>query len=233
MELKKSPEANLERTRMLYIIVGALFAVAVLYSAMEYKTYGKEISNLGAMDVEEEVVELPPITRATPPPPPPPPPPPVAPPVIEVVEDEVEVKEMEELIELDENDILEEIPELEEEEVVVPQVRVEKMPSFPGCEDEPLDQRELCTQKKIQNHVMRAYKHPAIAKEHSIKGRVFVRFVIAASGKVEQIEILRSAHKVLEDPVIAAVKSLPTMNPGVQLGKKVPVYFTLPVNITY
>lgn len=75
MEIKKSPKADLERSRWVYVLAGVLFASALVLVSMEVKSYGQEVSQLGTVEVEEDDVVLPPVTRRPPPPPPPPPPP--------------------------------------------------------------------------------------------------------------------------------------------------------------
>jgi TonB family protein len=112
-------------------------------------------------------------------------------------------------------------------------VKVTVMPMFRGCEKVEEGESELCTSRSISNFVARNYLHPAIAKEHGIKGRVYIRFVINKYGYVQNIEILKSAHRVLEEPCIAAVKKLPRFIPARNDVGAVNVYFTLPINITY
>ncbi len=232
MELKKSPEANLEKTRPVFIIAGLVFAIGLVFTSIEYKTYGKEISDLGTIEVEEEDMELPPITRATPPPPPPPPPPPVAPQQLEVVEDDVEIEEEIEIEEIDEDyevePIIEDIPDEVVEEIFQ---RVENMPLFPGCEDEPSDQRDQCTQRKMMEHAARNYSVPPQLRAHGISGRIFVKFVVDTDGSITNVEVMKGLHKLADEEAIRVVKSMPKMKPGEQLGKKVKVQYMLPFNV--
>lgn len=233
MEIKKSSEANLEKSRFPFFVLGLTFAVSIFWVSAEYKTYGKEIMKLGSMDVEEEEPELPPITVVTPPPPPPPPPPPVAPPVLEVVEnDEEDIPELE-IEDLDEDMDLEEIPEVPMEEPLeaIDFIKVEQKPVFPGCEDEPKDKQTECFGKMVNNHVMNNYTVPDIAIQHGITGKVYVQFTVGADGKVTDVIVLKGPHKLLNDEAVRAVKTLPTMTPARQTGRAIPVKFVVPVNI--
>ena len=228
MEIKKSPKADLERSRWVYVLAGVLFASALVLVSMEVKSYGQEVSQLGTVEVEEDDVVLPPVTRR----PPPPPPPPVAPPQIEVVEDDVVIEEEIEIEEIDDDF---EIPEVEEEvvEEVVEQVftKVENMPLFPGCENEPSAMREMCTQRKMLEHAFKNFEYPAVAREHGLTGRIYLKFVVGSDGKVKDIEVLKGVHKVLDDAAVKAIETMPSMKPGEQLGKKVAVSYTIPFNV--
>jgi len=67
MELKKSPKANLENKRMLFIEIGLVVALVIVLAAFEYKTYEKNASFLDAevqQVIEEEQI---PVTLETPP----------------------------------------------------------------------------------------------------------------------------------------------------------------------
>jgi len=69
METKKSPKANLENKRVLFIEIGLIFSLLVVLAAFEYKTYDKDVSMITAevqQIIEEEQI---PITMETPPPP--------------------------------------------------------------------------------------------------------------------------------------------------------------------
>ena len=56
------------------------------------------------------------------------------------------------------------------------------------------------------------------------------RFVVDKEGKVNGIDIVRSAgRKGFDEEVIRVVGKMPQWQPGIQNGKKVNVYFTLPV----
>ena len=94
---------------------------------------------------------------------------------------------------------------------------VEQMPQFPGGEAELM--------KYISNNI----KYPPIAAENGIEGRVVVRFVVEKNGKVSDINILRSVDPSLDKEAARVIRSMPTWIPGMQNGRNVAVYYTLPV----
>ena len=138
MQIKKNPKANLENYSKLFMQLGLVLALLVVYLAIEKKTYDRVIENLGPvvlnMDDEEQTIE---IEQVKPPEPKTPPPP--TPDKIEVVEDEEEIEEtVIESTETDEDEAVEveEIIEVEEEEEVmedVPFAIIEDVPVYPGC----------------------------------------------------------------------------------------------------
>ena len=215
MESKKNPEVNLERKKGLFLQIGLVIALLLVFGAFEYKTYEKIAYNLGALsldDLEEEII---PITKQEVKPPPPPPPPPE---VIEIVEDDVEIEDEIEIedTESDEDEEIEIIEEDDDEFFMV----VENMPVFPGG--------DLGLMKYIQKHV----KYPAIAKEYNITGKVYVSFIVDKTGSVTNVKIVRGVDKNLDSEAVRVVKSLPKYKPGKQRGKAVRVMFTIPINFT-
>ena len=108
-------------------------------------------------------------------------------------------------------------PEVEEEEVYI---IVEQMPGFPGGEEALL--------KYISDHM----EYPTMAIERGIEGRVTVRFVVNKDGYVENVEVIRGVHELLDKEAVRVIKSLPRWNPGKQNGVAVAVYYNVPVNFT-
>jgi len=92
MQIKKNPKANLENYTRIFMQLGLVLALLVVYLAIEKKTYDRVIGDLGPvvlnMEDDEEQIEIeqvkPPEQKAPPPP---------APDKIEVVEDEEEIEE--------------------------------------------------------------------------------------------------------------------------------------------
>ncbi len=63
-----------------------------------------------------------------------------------------------------------------------------------------------------------------------LNGKVTVQFVVDKSGKVKDIEVLRSAYPCLDDEAIRVIALSPLWTPGENNGKAVDVYFTIPVS---
>ena len=208
MQVKKNPKVDLEKKRSLYLQIGFIIALLLVYAAFEYKNYDKSSYNLGDLNLDDLEEEIIPITKQEQKPPPPPPPPPE---IIEIVEDEVEIEE-----ELEIEDTESDEEEDDDEFFMV----VENMPEFPGG--------DLGLMKYIQKNV----KYPPIAKEYNITGKVYVQFIVDKSGTVTNVKVVRGVDKNLDAEAVRVVKSLPKYKPGKQRGKPVRVMFTIPINFT-
>lgn len=236
MEVKKSPKANLENFSKLFMQLGLVLALLITYLSIEFKTYDRDISDLGNAMFDEELEEEIPITQRIEQIKPPPPPPP-APEKIEVVEDEKEVEEtVLESTETDENEAVEveEIEEVvEEEEVIedVPFAIIEDAPIFPGCKGSKAELKQ-CLQDEIQRHVSKKY-NTGLAGELGLdpgKKKVYVQFKISKTGAITEV-VARGPHARLEKEAIRVVEMLPKMIPGKQRGRAVAVKYTLPITL--
>jgi len=239
MEIKKSPKANLENYSKLFMLLGLVFALFIIYQGIEYKTVHK-VEDLGTAQFEDELEEEIPITQqeikeVKPPPPPPPP----APEVIEVVEDEKEIEEtVLESTETDEEEVVdtevkeEEIVEVEEEEEVdveVPFSVIENVPVFPGCKGTNA-QLKKCMSDKITKHVGRKF-NVDLAQDLGLsagKKRISVQFKIDKNGNITDVRA-RAPHPRLQKEAIRIIKLLPKMQPGKQRNKPVTVRYNLPI----
>ncbi|MBL7957953.1 MAG: energy transducer TonB [Flavobacteriales bacterium] len=219
MQPRKNPEADLERRKMSFWMIGALTALAITLVAFEWTTFDRTQEGLGALDMElleEEVIP----PSATPPPPPPPPPAPTQ--VIEIVDDEEEVVETETVeMEVEENTEVQ-APAQQEEEVVEEQIFtiVEDMPAFPGGEAE------------MRKYLGKSIKYPQMAQDAGISGTVFLTFEVDKDGKIKDVKVLRGIGGGCDEEAIRVVKAMPQWTPGKQRGKPVRVQFTLPVKFT-
>ncbi len=237
MEVKKNPKANLENYTKIFMLLGLVFSLFIIYQGMEWKTQYK-VTDLGDVAASDELEEEIPITQqkieeVKPPPPPPPP----APEIIEVVEDEKEIEEtVLESTETDENEEVEveveEIEEVEEEEEVledVPFAVIENVPVFPGCKGNN-KQLKKCMSEKITKHVSRKF-NTELANDLGLAPgikRISVQFVIDKHGNVTNIKA-RAPHPRLQKEAMRIIKMLPKMKPGRQRNKAVGVRYNLPI----
>ncbi|MFA8434129.1 MAG: energy transducer TonB [Marinifilaceae bacterium] len=224
MEVKKSPKADLETKRGLFLEIGMALTLAIVLLAFEWKVDTSETTGLAEVQEVEAEEEMIPVTRQEPVKPPPPPPP--APKVSDVlnivdneeeIEDELEIEDSE-ADQDEEVEIQEVVEEEEEEDEAQVFVIVEDMPEFPGGTH------------TLQGWINKRVKYPVIAQENGITGRVFISFVINKTGNVEQVRILRGVDPSLDKEAIRVIKSMPKWKPGKQRGKPVKVSYTVPIN---
>jgi protein TonB len=223
MELKKTPKADLENKRNIFIQLGLVISLGIVLTAFNINDTVRSASGLGELAEEEIEDEVIPITRQEQIKPPPPPPPPKVVEVLTIVEDDVEIEEEFEFesTEADDETIIDAVPVIEEEEEEKDEqifVVVEDMPEFPGG--------ELALRKWIASHI----EYPVIAAENGIQGKVYVTFVVDKDGSVSNARITRGVDPSLDQEALRVVNSLPKWKPGMQRGKPVRVSYTVPIN---
>lgn len=224
MEAKKTPKADLETKRTLFVQIGLIVALAAMLVAFEWKTYDLEQVDLGQRQVEnieEEMVE---ITQQNKPPPPPAPPAQTT--LIHIVQDDVEVED--DLIidaEVDQLTIIEAYrpPAVQEEEQVAEAeifTVVEEAPAYPGGEAARI------------RYLSENINYPQMARESGIQGTVYVTFVVERNGNVTDVRVLRGIGGGCDEEAVRVIKSMPKWSPGKQRGKPVRVQFTMPIKFT-
>lgn len=94
---------------------------------------------------------------------------------------------------------------------------VEKMPSFPGGDEELL--------KYIATNI----KYPKESQDNGEQGRVICSFIVGRDGSVNNPEVLRGVTPLLNEEAVRVINTMPRWNPGMQRGKAVAVKYTVPV----
>ncbi|MBT3244699.1 MAG: energy transducer TonB [Bacteroidetes bacterium] len=221
MELKKSPKADLEKKRGLFLeicIVLALVGVLLAFEWTKEEVSGHSLGELMDLTGNEEII---PITRReleekkeVPKP---------MMPVLEInlVDDDVVLDEEFQLDDFEANQddgfdviAMEEEPEEEPEFFVI----VQDMPKFQGG---GLD--------KFRNWVQSSIEYPKIAMENGISGTVYANFIVNQNGELVKLIIVRSVESSLDNEVIRTMSSSPKWEPGRQRGKPVNVRMTIPI----
>lgn len=221
MELKKSPKADLEKKKSLFLEIGYVVALACVFFAFEWTQEDVRIASLGELkDLagEEEII---PITRQELQKPPDPPKPQKVVLELNIVEDDVELEDEFEIedFEASQDDEIEVIAMVEEEEEEAEVFFiVEDMPTFQGGSLE-----------SFRNYIQENIDYPTIAMENSISGTVYVNFVVNTSGAITAINIVRGVDASLDNEVTRALKAAPKWSPGKQRGKPVSVSMAIPV----
>ncbi len=93
---------------------------------------------------------------------------------------------------------------------------VEKMPEFPGGRE------------ALMSFIIKEMKYPEEARLNRIEGTVYLKFTVDKTGKIKDIEVLRSPGESLTKEAIRVLKLMPRWQPGLRQGKAVETSFTLP-----
>lgn len=224
METKKSPKADLEKKKGLYLEIGLVVSLALVLLAFSIKSYDQEeIEQVQTAEVLIDDLDV--VITDPNEPPPPPPEPEVQAPEFNVVNDNVEIKDEFLPVDVGDNENsaqdsyappVDDTPEetVKEEEIFV---SVEKMPEFPGGETE------------LYKYLNKNLKYPDIAKEQNLQGRVFITFVVEKDGSIANPKVARDIGGGCGEEALRVVRAMPKWTPGKQRTQTVRVQYTLPV----
>jgi TonB family protein len=98
--------------------------------------------------------------------------------------------------------------------------KVDIMPEFPGGD------------AVLLKYIGDSTRYPKDAKEKGIQGKVIVRFMVQKDGTVSDVSVLQGVSPSLDSESIRVVKTLPKFTPGELNGKKVPVWFMIPITFS-
>lgn len=225
MEIKKSPKADLEKKKGLFLEIGLIVTLLVVILAFEWQTVEKDEMAFATETAVEIEVENVPITTEAPPPPPEQPKVPVLSDQIDIVDDEIDVGddlflslEDTEDMGVEIMDYITEVIDEEVEEAPIPFALVEEKPSFMGGDANNF-------QKWVSQHL----EYPEIAKENGVSGRVTLQFTVMPDGSVANVRVLRGVDPSLDKEAVRVVSSSPKWTPGKQRDRAVKVIYNFPV----
>lgn len=228
MEIKKSVKASLENKRLMFLEIGLVLALGLVWAGFSWETkeaeeskMKKEVKMEEEMEQEEVIIEeekkpeIPPEEQEEEPE--------LSDEIEEVEDDEEETvrtidedKEVE-IVRIERSEAITVVEE-EEEDEVYDFYKVETKPTFQGGDPNAFS-------KWVGQHLV----YPEQAKEMGIKGRVILQFTIGADGKLTDIKVVRGVDKTLDDEAVRVVKSSPKWSPGRQRDRAVKVTYTFPV----
>ena len=226
MEIKKSPKADLENKKMLFLEIGLVIALLVCGAALAFNTKPEpEPYTPPKQDVREQEFEMdrtvqeqqqqqPEQQKAKTQ---------VLADVLTIVSNDTKIETPDLLFSDDasafddfEFEVEEVVETIVEEEIFV---TAEEMPTFQGGD-----------LSKFRNWVQNNVKYPQIALENGIQGNVVIKFVVEKDGKLSNIQVLQTPDKTLADAAVQVLQKSPKWKPGKQRNKPVRVTYTLPVS---
>ncbi|MBP3613083.1 MAG: energy transducer TonB [Rikenellaceae bacterium] len=221
MQIKKSPKADLNNKKGLFLEIGLIFALLLTIAAFAYtqKERNVEIIEASMEVVEEEITDI--TTQDQKPPEPP------KKVEMQVLSDVLNVVTNDTKIdtEFDFSEFSEDIEIVQNIEVVeeaaeddAPFIIAEEMPKFQGGD-----------LMKFRSWVQGKLKYPQIAQENGISGKVTLTFVIERDGSLTNIQVMQSPDRSLADEAVRVLQSSPKWTPGKQRNAPVRVRYTLPV----
>ena len=247
-QVKKVPGKKLENFSVIFMQLGLVLVLFVVFISLEYKTEQKELVMNNSVD-NGEVVHIMDLDRPF-----------VYRKEVEVVQKpkrQQQVVVLDEIIPVEENtevveasivsDPVDDVKEIDIDTVVTVDVPEDideeddpkpivmnlatKIPVFKGCENLSKKESRKCLDKKIGKLINKHF-NTNLANELGLKEgkhKMYTQFVIDKTGKVVDVKV-GTKHKRLESEAKRVVGKIPDFTPGESNGKKVSVKYTLPIN---
>lgn len=225
MEAKKSPRADLEKKKGLYLEIGLIFSLAIVLLAFSIKSYDQskiEVVNYDGpimedlddiLNTDQEEQPEPPAEQEQPTT------------EFEIVDDDATIENEVVPVNADDNansaqqdyvaPVIEEKEEEKEEKTIF--IAVEYMPEYPGGETE------------LYKYLGNSINYPEQARNLGLQGKVYVTFVVERDGSIANPKVLRDIGGGCGEEALRVVRSMPKWKPGKQHGKNVRVQYNLPV----
>ncbi|MCF6180917.1 energy transducer TonB [Lutibacter sp.] len=232
MKTKKHPEANLENYSKLFVQLGMVLSLIIVYSLLQNKTATNQIAFLDKFGINkkdnmEQLIEiniekpkLKLLQKKV-----------ILPTIIKQIdnnkkEDNLFFEDMNSDAPIDENNIVDVTIDEPIDEIFI---NVEEAPVFPGCKGTK-EEKRACFVEKIGRFINRKFNADLASDLGLSPGikRIFVMFKIDKTGKIVDVKA-RAPHKRLQEEAIRVIKLIPKMIPGKQQGKPVGVKYSLPI----
>lgn len=234
MEVKKTPQADMEQRRTTGFLLGLIFVLSVLYVSLEWNM-AESHSDFDPIDLDELIheSELVPMSNeelTT-----------LLPefrqqqqrdeaPKLRIVDDEVEVTPVEDLTaENDEDErLLEELQQKEEDTKALASLDVdpknplnfhivEDLPQFPGGAVE------------FMKWLTRNLRYPALAQNRKIQGKVVAVFYVEKDGSISGLDITQSLSPECDRETLRVLRLMPNWKPGIQHDQPCRTKVSIPV----
>lgn len=229
MPNKKSFKSDLERRRFIFFSIGCIVALSLSWVTLDLLATTEKVKAVVHDEPETATVNefIPPETDVKP----------VEENKAEIMKDNTEI--LFKIVDNTKNQTFEwfinndldpdmAIDEWDGPEVVDPEpddrdevfVFVERMPEFPGGA------------KALNEYLSDNLVYPAPAKEAGAQGTVLVEFVVEKDGSVSNATVKVSQFPALDEEALRVVRSLPKWKPGEANGRKVRVYYNVPIRFS-
>jgi len=236
MQIKKYPQKNLNKNRIIYFQIGLCVVLILLLISVEWKSYTQPLEKAQVKYKEvvfEEMVEVklpenkPELTPV---------------PEFKEYTEPVEPNNLKEPIkervkqnpkvEFDPNTIFKKLKSPVKEPIAnVPWINIQDVPVFPGCEIyKENDQRRTCMQEKLARFIGKHFD-THLADGLGLEGKhvIYTQFQIKHTGEVIFLGGQNPNPELIEEAK-RVINKLPKMIPGKQRNQPVNVIFGLPIN---
>lgn len=235
MKTKKHPKANLENYSKLFVQLGLVLALLIVYVFIESKTFTSELKVLegsfnSITDDSPETIEYQieqPVEQLQPKK--------VILDVVKQIENGADDSEtFLPVIDIDTPVDITKIKDVSKDEIdskddVFDVNFMEEAPLFPGCKGSS-EERKACFSEQVNKFINKKF-NSELAGELGLQPgiqRIFTIFKIDKNGNIVDVEA-RAPHDKLQEEAIRVIKLLPKMQPGKQHGNPVKVRYSVPI----
>ena len=214
MEIKKTPQADMEQRRATGFLLGLILVLAVFYVALEWNSveatddidpidltdlmHESELVPMSNEDIITQLEEKQPSEQGE---------------KINIVDDDVEVEVAEEETGDEDEQLLKELEEEQDDKALAPLTVdpnnplnfhvVEDLPQYPGGAVEFL------------KWLTRTLRYPSVAKANKTQGKVVAVFYVEKDGSITGIKITKSLSTECDREALRVLKLMPKWQPGV------------------
>lgn len=220
MEKKKTPQADIEKRRGLFLQLGLIFSLGMVFLGINYRFSDADSSDFNLGLPMEIPMELAPLSMKEPVFSPPPPP--VATTILQIVDNSIAVNQ-DIKVQADDHPLTQDLgpssalsseSSVSESEIFT---RVEQAPAFPGGEAARI--------RFLQGNI----RYPEEAKRQGVQGTVYITFIIERDGSVSNARVSRGLGYGADEEALRVVALMPRWSPGKQRGKPVRVIMNMPI----
>lgn len=242
-KFKKNPKKQLEKFSTIFMQLGLVAVLFIVFVTLEYKTELKKervaertdtpptfdfdpipklIKRVEKVSEPQKKVQKKPVVLEEPK---------VVDNTDDIIEDVIEPDDK--VVELSDKDIIEVIPDenIDDKDDPISINFIEKAPVYKGCEGLSESKARACFEKNMKRLVQRHFD-TELANElglQSGKNRISTQFVIDENGLITDIKI-RAPHPRLKKETNRIIKKIPKFKPGIQNNKPAKVKYTLPIS---
>lgn len=214
MEIKKTPQADMEQRRATGFLLGLILVLAVFYVALEWNSveatdnidpidltdlmHESELVPMSNEDIITQLEEKQPSEQGE---------------KINIVDDDVEVEVAEEETGDEDEQLLKELEEEQDDKALAPLTVdpnnplnfhvVEDLPQYPGGAVEFL------------KWLTRNLRYPTVAKNNKTQGKVVAVFYVEKDGSITGIKITKSLSTECDREALRVLNMMPKWQPGV------------------
>lgn len=108
--------------------------------------------------------------------------------------------------------------------------QIEKPPVYKGCENETLENIEICFNNNLKSDILKDFRLPQIVENENYTGQVKVVFIVNKKGEFDVLYV-NAMYPELEEEIKRVFANLPIIEPATYNGRPVDTRYIVPIAI--